>query len=70
VVCGGGGGVVMNPQAVPAAVLPSGSDSVPNWPILRPHNSKGPSKNVNGCTNMWQNFCLIFPEMAEKGPKY
>jgi hypothetical protein len=29
---------------------------------------KGPSKNVSGRTNLWQNFGLIFPEMAKKGP--
>jgi hypothetical protein len=42
---------------------------VPNWPILRPHNSKGgPSENVSDRANLWQNFGHIFPEMAEKGP--
>jgi hypothetical protein len=29
---------------------------------------KGPSKNVSGRSNLWQNFGRIFPEMAEKGP--
>jgi hypothetical protein len=29
---------------------------------------KGPSKNVSGRTNLWQNFGRIFSEMAEKGP--
>ncbi len=28
---------------------------------------KGPSKNVSGRTNLWQNFGRIFPEMTEKG---
>jgi hypothetical protein len=29
---------------------------------------KGPSKNVNGRTNLRQNFGQIFPETGEKGP--
>jgi hypothetical protein len=29
---------------------------------------KGPSKNVSGCTKLWQNFGRIFPKMTEKGP--
>ena len=52
----------MKLAAVPAAVPPIGS--VPNWLILRLHNTKGTS----GRTNLWQNFGKIFPEMAEKGP--
>jgi hypothetical protein len=42
--------------------------SVPNWPILPPHNSKGAVEIVSGRTNLWQNFGRIIPEMAEKGP--
>ncbi len=58
----------MELAAVPAAVPSIGSGSVPNWPILRPHNTKGAGKNVSGRTNLWQNFGRIFPEMAAKGP--
>jgi hypothetical protein len=40
--------------AVPAAVPPIGS--VPNWLILRPHNTKGAEWPNTPVAEFWQNF--------------
>ncbi len=40
--------------------------SVPNWPILRPQNSKGPIKNI--CCQTKKSAAEILARFSQKGP--
>ncbi len=51
---GGRRGKDLAVAAVPAAVPPIGS--VPNWLILRPHNTKGAEWLYKYVAEFWQNF--------------
>ena len=49
---------------------PPPSISVANWPKVQPYHLKESSKKVSGRTYPRPNWGQVFPERAEKGPKF